>query len=254
MPILRGKTALCTDQKAEDTAELMTQLDELAALYLNGIRLLLLVGTAQPVTGILAMDKGTVDWLNRLLVSRDLDPMAVKRAGAASRAAAVLRAGAEDIAASASRRQLFSRFAPESESGGKPSALAQLQAFGAERSDALFAVAPAIDPSLCTGCDACLRACPADVLTHINDSSSDENYTIDPVGCDACRLCVDLCTPSAIGLDYMTRRPDRTVLTSWTCTACGVHVHAPVKSAATDGLCDICRHTGHHKKLYQVLP
>lgn len=254
VPVLRGDTALCAHVGPEDACVSMARLEGLAALYLTGIRRLMLVDTAAPVDGIMAMDKEAVARFNSLLMSRGLEPLAMKVAGATSKAAAVLHAQATEIAATANRRSAFRSLVPHDQDEDVPTALAQVQALEADGPDALFFAAPVIDPSACTGCDACFRACPADVLIHINDSASDGSYGISPAGCDACGLCVDICTPTAIGLAYMTQRPDDIALTNWTCTACGVRVHAPMANAATDGMCDICRRTGHHKKLYQVLP
>lgn len=253
VPVIQGRTALFPHVEADGTGAVLAQLEELAALYLKGVRRLILVRTTMRSSKVMAMSREAVEQFDRLLVSRGLEPIAVKQVGGTSKAAEVLQARAEEIATTARRRQLFSQIAPDATKDDVLPALTQLQTFGADQADALFAVAPVIDPNDCTGCDACHRACPADVLIYINDTQSGASYNIDPAGCDACGLCVDLCTPSAIGLAFMTQRPDDIALTNWTCTACGVQAHAPTVSAATDGLCEICRRTGHHKKLYQVL-
>ncbi len=253
VPVIQGETVLFQRIEADGIGSVLTQLEELAALYMKGMKRLVLVRTTMRSPEIMAMSKEAVEQFDRLLVSRGLEPMVVKQVGPTSKAAAVLHAQAEEIATTARRRQLLSQIAPDAEKDDVPPALTELQTFGANQAGALFAVAPVIDPNVCTGCHACHRACPADVLIYINDNSSGGRYTVSPAGCDACGLCVDLCTPSAIGLAFMTQRPDDIALTNWTCTACGVQVHAPVANAATDGLCDICRRTGHHKKLFQVL-
>jgi ferredoxin len=253
-PLLQGDTAVCATVATDDPTGRMIMLEDLAALYLKGARRMLLVCLAEPPEGAWAIDSEVVAQFNDLLTSRGFDPMAIKRAGIDSKAATRLRAHAEETTRISSRRRVFPGIAVSPEEDTEGPALARLQAMGIDQDDTLFAAAPMIDAATCTGCDACIRACPTDVLTHINDRISGASYAVEPAGCDACGLCVGLCTFSAISLEYMTRRPNQIALTSWTCAACGVPVHAPAESAGGDGLCEICRQTGHHKKLYQVLP
>ena len=229
-------------------------LEDLAGLYLAGCRRLVLIRTDVPVEGATLLDPTAAKDFNALLVSRGFEPLVLRLAGPESKSAGLLRRHARETARVARRRRFFNPPVEAEPEEAAASALSRLQADGADQAGALFAAAPQIDPGRCTGCDACLRVCPAQVLTHVNDSAGEGSYTVHPAGCDACGLCVEMCTHSAIGLEYMTRRPDRTALTDWTCPACWVPVHAPMGHAADGGLCHICRLSGHHKKLYQVLP
>jgi hypothetical protein len=62
-----------------------------------------------------------------------------------------------------------------------------------------------------------------------------------------------VCDAGAINLEEMQEMPDAVPVVEYTCEACGVAVHEPEASAGGGGLCQVCRKTGHHKKLFQVL-
>ena len=57
-----------------------------------------------------------------------------------------------------------------------------------------LAGAPLVDRSLCTGCGACLRACPHGAVT----GEKKLPHTIDPELCTKCGICRDACTFEAV--------------------------------------------------------
>lgn len=147
-------------------------------------------------------------------------------------------------------RALSAPLRPEEEADPEP-ALARLQA----HEGSLFAFAPEIDPQYCTGCDACIRICPDGALTRIKDNSGDQYYHTNPVNCSGCRICEDVCSDDAIRVEAMSTVCADLPLTAMRCRACGVEMHLPAAAAVRGGgLCPVCTRTGHHKKLFQVLP
>lgn len=110
--------------------------------------------------------------------------------------------------------------------------------------------APMIDPRRCTGCDACARICPHDVIRVEPDA-----YRMDPDGCSGCGMCRDLCAAEAVSLRTLEPFPQRQVpLRQDRCIACGIAFHVPRMHAASNGkTCPICTATKHHKHLFQVL-
>jgi ferredoxin len=109
--------------------------------------------------------------------------------------------------------------------------------------------APMIDPRRCTGCDACARICPHDVIEIEPDA-----YRIDPDGCTGCGMCMDLCAAGAVSLHTLEPFPQRLVpLRQDRCRACGVAFHVPRGQPLADSkTCPICTATNHHKQLFQV--
>jgi MinD superfamily P-loop ATPase len=51
----------------------------------------------------------------------------------------------------------------------------------------------AIDPELCTECGRCREVCRFDAIS--------EDYVVDPIGCEGCRVCHYLCPENAIGME-----------------------------------------------------
>ncbi|MFV0360585.1 4Fe-4S binding protein [Tropicimonas sp.] len=130
-------------------------------------------------------------------------------------------------------------------------ALERLQETGGGR----FAFVPVIDAQACTGCDTCLRLCPEGVLSTVADERGGIRYHCNPARCTGCLLCEDVCTDNAIEVEAMTAAPADVLLEQFTCRACGIGVHVPASGTlAADGLCPVCARTGHHRKLFQVLP
>ena len=109
--------------------------------------------------------------------------------------------------------------------------------------------APAIDTQRCSGCDACARICPHQVLR-----IEPEAYRIDPDGCTGCGLCVDVCAAAAIHISSPAPAPEtRIPLHPARCSACGVHFHVPHVPTAGAARCPVCVQAPHHQRLFQVL-
>ncbi|MCU0836334.1 MAG: 4Fe-4S binding protein [Chromatiaceae bacterium] len=108
--------------------------------------------------------------------------------------------------------------------------------------------APRIDERHCTGCHACAQLCPHDAIRLQSDG-----YQLDPDGCTGCRICADACADAAVTVERLSPSPQGLVpLTKRRCRACGADFHLPAAKAASD-LCPVCTHTGHHRRLFQVL-
>ncbi|WP_083392785.1 4Fe-4S binding protein [Rhodobacter xanthinilyticus] len=150
------------------------------------------------------------------------------------------------------RRNIFKRVAtPETQ----VDALARLQAEPCRDSE-VFAATPRIDANRCTGCEACLRICPHGVLIRIKDDEGNPCYRTEPAACTGCGLCADVCDEDALQLAAMAPAPPDVPLQAYACRGCGVSVHEPAAhrpANAEGGLCPVCRRTGHHRKLFQVL-
>lgn len=228
--------------------EMFETFECLASAYLDGVRKILLAAT---LTGPGLVD--AIGRFNRILASRNLEEMRLRRAKPGSGAARNMGELFEEANRVQARRFLrpIETEAPEASDG--PTHLAQIQGINPGGEGALYAATPVIDPLACSGCDACLRICPTDVLMQIKDTGDQAAYSVAPASCDGCALCEGVCATLAIRLEYMAMAPADVLLTSWGCDACGVHVHAPAAQPREDSLCDICRTTGHHKKLFQVL-
>ena len=68
--------------------------------------------------------------------------------------------------------------------------------------DTLQPFVPAIDESLCEGCDACARLCPTGALTICKEDGR-LAYRIDASACSGCGLCLDVCEAGAVRLDAL---------------------------------------------------
>lgn len=260
--VLRGQVAILSDPLAAfstaDPVSLQGRVadqNDLAGLYLKGVRRLLLwtVEATQSAGAERAALNRLVracTGLNGVLTSRGMTPVKLRPVTPDHPSSAAI-ASALEAPADMGRRRAFGRLAEEVTSlavDADPAPLAQIQAIPGE--DAKFAISPGIDPSKCTGCDACSRICPEDALTLINANDASLLYQIKPGDCTGCRLCLDVCDHDAITLsECAPRRPD-VALQAGQCTACGVAFHEP---GAAQDLCQICRVTNHHKKLFQVL-
>lgn len=111
--------------------------------------------------------------------------------------------------------------------------------------------APRIDVGRCNGCDTCLHACAHGALRLASESRA---YAIDPAACTGCGACTDACGEQAI--EIVADAPVgqwRVPLTRGRCRACGVDYHEPGSGVPGQSLCRICRSTGRHRSLYQVL-
>lgn len=226
----------------------INEMTTLADAYRGGVRRVLAIDGGSDLVW-----HASVASFHALLISRGLPGMILREVEARSDRARAIGAIFAEVETARARRSLFGAGADGGETP-PTSALVELQAVNADRDGALFAAAPVIDPDLCTGCDACMRVCPTGVLTLIKDAAYRETYACTPASCDACGLCGEVCSVSAIRLAKMTRSPDEIALRGWVCRACGTAAHAPKLRDHGDDLCFVCKATGHHKKLFQVLP
>lgn len=225
-----------------DAAARVVLFEVIAAAYLDGVRRALCFSEA----GAAALRD-----FNALLTTRGAEPVTLREAAPGGRAASRFAALEEEEARLSRRREFMRKVAPPAEVDG--TALAGLQQHEGAGAP-LYAAVPVIDPTRCTGCDACLRVCPEDVLTHINEDAGPSCYKVDAGACDACGLCERVCDMSAIEVETMIPTPADVALRAWRCAACGVSVHAPALHPEADGgLCPPCRRAQHHKKLFQVL-
>ncbi|MDQ2088926.1 4Fe-4S binding protein [Marimonas arenosa] len=190
---------------------------------------------------------------NALLAARGMGRLHVRTAAGGTKLARKAQAILDEQHMVGGRRAMLG-LQPDRGEPPEGGALARLQAMAADGDGVIFASVPVIDPERCTGCDACLRVCPHDALTQIKDETGASRYTSAPSTCDACGVCGDVCSFSAIRLEAMAKKPDDIPLVSWTCTACGVNVHAPERGGRRTGQCHICENNNVHRKLFQVLP
>lgn len=234
-------------------------LAELATLWLADRRHLMLATTgpddgAQPVAGF----EQTLAAFNRLAESRNLAMLSLTFAAPAAMAkwlAAAKPPAPED----ASRRAFLRRFvAPETPPA--PATIAPgeaLQVFlalgeaGSEEAR-LYAFSPHIDAANCTACGDCVNICPHDALMLIKAENGEMLYESAPDLCTGCLLCSDICEENASEVRLMTAKSQNVQLCEYQCRACGAPSHTTARPPA-DGLCRICRQTGHHKKLFVVL-
>lgn len=119
--------------------------------------------------------------------------------------------------------------------------------------DALFLHSPAIDPTRCNGCDACVRLCPHQVIT-LETTGNEPCYRIDARRCTGCGICRDVCDQDAVRLNALSPLPQATLpLVQDCCPACNARYHLPAGRLPPDQLCPICTRTRHGCQLYQVL-
>lgn len=260
--VLRGQVAILSHPLAAfssaDSVSLpgrVADQNDLAGLYLKGVRRLLLwtgettQDTADERAALTRLGRACTG-LNTVLASRGVAPMKFRQIPPDHPSSAAM-IDALETPSDMGKRRVFGRLADDVTRlavDAEPLPLAQIQAVTGE--GARFAASPGIDPSKCSGCDACSRVCPEGVLTLINAGETDLRYRIEPENCTGCRLCLDVCDHEAVTLsECAPRRPD-IVLQTGQCSACGVAFHEP---GAAQDLCQICRVTNHHKKLFQVL-
>ncbi len=108
--------------------------------------------------------------------------------------------------------------------------------------------APRIQAERCTGCDACVRLCPHEVIR-----VEAQAYRFAPDDCTGCGICTDVCASSAISIRRLDPSPpNRVQLYPGRCAACGIAFHLPrPRSGSARDLCPICARTNHHQRLFQ---
>lgn len=125
--------------------------------------------------------------------------------------------------------------------------LASLQDFlgeGGDEATARFPFAPAIDAQRCTGCDACIRACPRGALRVT--AAAPAAYAISANLCTGCGLCLAVCDSDAITVGIDTTAGCSVPLDAYTCSSCKSPSHRPATGADKEkGLCHICAGREH---------
>lgn len=227
-------------------------LEALARLWLAGVRRLLALtgdcascpdGAGLALAGRLAM-------LNALLDDRGLPSLRIDRADRIPNGLSRLQTGPVVPGS----RRAFLGLAASAEPSPREPALARLQSLSGRTAPARTAFSPRIDPTRCSGCDACVRLCPEDALSLIKDETGEMAYSVASSRCTGCKICADVCSSDAMTIASMEPPADPVLLTAFRCRGCGVDVHVPAAAPRSDGgLCPICARTGHHRRLFQVL-
>ena len=161
---------------------------------------------------------------------------------------------------SPTRRAFFKHFlreAPPSETSVSPAVpspplapFADWPGGEAEENTALKGLpyAPVVDPQKCTGCGACTRICPSEVLTFHPETGI---FSVQAKRCTDCGLCVDVCEDHAIQISTDTAQaPQAIALTVRSCSHCQTRFVEPL--GQTETLCQPCRRTRHPRGLLRI--
>jgi ferredoxin len=200
-----------------------------------------------------------LDRLARLLADRELPRLAADFLSPAAWSRARVAARARHRPPALSRRDLFRRATrtlaerierAEGSDTGLPPFVPPGRLLSRTDPAQIAIHAPHIDPQRCSGCDACARLCPQGAIAIERDA-----YKLEADACTGCGLCRDICSVGAIEVGRFQPNPQtRLPLRQDRCRACGVAFHTPAEGADPGGLCSICSATGHHSRLFQVLP
>ena len=236
----QGPRAFCVGQ---------IDLERLAQIYLAGV---LHVITAPCNCGNHAEGAGRViGQFNDLIRVRGLPEINHREV-----AVEIVRNGAGETVDGARRgflRRVSDVVVEDEEAAEDPPALAAILAFGAEDPNVPYPWVPVFDADLCTGCNGCINVCPEDSLILITAEDGTVCYGARPETCNGCELCMSVCEYGAIELRGMTARSPDIPLASGVCRACGVDYHEPAGRESASRFCPVCRRTGHHRKLFQVI-
>ena len=113
-----------------------------------------------------------------------------------------------------------------------------------------YPVVPEINPDKCTGCDACMRACPHSAILFRYEKEL-ASYEIHPKSCTACNICVDICEEQAIHLYQWQPLNKPTIkLKVKKCRSCGNLFHGPLATLKKTDHCNICSTINHKSQLF----
>lgn len=230
---------------------------QLAALYRNGVRRLLVCvgecadcprGGGERLVTRLAV-------LNRVLAQRGLPGMVVTRLTVVQWCNVISAAPRQAEGPTLSRRGFLRSAVAVTADSGLVTKPLKWRPPGAvlPRADTTGMVffAPQLDPMQCDGCDGCARVCPHSV---IQVSEQGDAYEIHADACTGCNLCADVCDRGAVRVEVCALlETGRLSLRAGRCRACGADFHRPLSSAANNKLCQVCAATGHHRNLFQIV-
>jgi len=231
-------------------------LNDLARMWLDGVRHLLVATGGCPTCEAAPMvwiETAVADF-NQLAESRALPGIDLSIASKRDLSDWQMALDAPDP----SRRAFLRRFVapPVDETPAAEDATLHkflIQGHAPDPAKTLYPFSPHIDANRCTGCDDCVNICPHDALTLIKAENGKSLYNCAPERCTGCQLCSDICDVQAVRVQGMGHRGADILLTRFRCRACGVETHSTSAQAPENGLCRICQHTDHHKKLFVVL-
>lgn len=238
----------------------------LLALYNDGCRhFFALTGDCRGCSRHHALDiETTLRRLNRMLRSRGLAPLQYKATSEqvwhrirfkSTDSAAARKMDRRRFLRAALAEAIETRLQAEDRPRRLPDSVAMLPAdsLGNSPVGVIWPHVPTIDPGRCSGCNACIKACPHLAL-EIVDNEADLHYAIDPGRCSGCRICSDICPESAVEVHDWTTSEQRSVaLVRSRCRRCGIPLNKPDAPGQTHGICTICATHDHHRHLYQVL-
>ena len=240
-------------------------LRDLARLAAAGCRRLV-VATGDcndcPRGGAVRLETRLAD-LARLLDSRGLPLLRLER-GPADRWQAAREAAAPDAGPAMGRRSFLRRgLGLAVDQAATAFGLAAAERQGVETvarllpetgtPGALVLVAPRIDATACTGCDACARLCPQDAI-RLETTEDSPAYRVLPDRCTGCGICVDVCADGAVRLEaWVPAAPSSLPLAQATCVRCRVRFHRPLLEVGGGPVrCPVCARRGNGDRLFRV--
>ncbi len=246
-------------------------LDELAALYHQGMRRLLVCreACAKCPRGTAPAFDEAWSGLARLLADRGLGGVTLEALAPAQWRAA------HERAARLSRRGFLMALRPrerprqaaadddhDAANDARPPTACEHLAGAAHDAEAALAAGaprltpftPAIDPETCTACDACARICPSAAITLEAPPGAAHAYHLTPDRCTACRMCLDVCEAGAVTIgEWRHAGENRVQLDASQCARCGNVFRTVALGHEPPAVCPLCASSRHNANLFQVL-
>jgi NAD-dependent dihydropyrimidine dehydrogenase PreA subunit len=252
-------------------------LEALAELYRRGVRELAVAEAPCEtcVSGCAPRLAARVSSFNGLLSPQSMDQVRIvelppiewlrRRDATIDAARAATRAALEAGTAPARRALLTVRAAPDSypakgcETAGQLCSAPPLPSLAAllleNGSCDLTAALPRIDAQLCTGCLACVSACPHDVFALITRPGGRRELLVaDGRRCTGCSLCADACPANCISVERESAVGSAGIVFGQAfCRACSAAFRLPVVRADGRALCPNCRSVSRQARAVQVI-